>query len=302
MGVGELALIVEHNAKTRGTLTRICHRIGVATHGASSWREAELRIKKRYYDFIILDIDLPGSSCIETIRAIRRLGLDPCILVTAPFKSSAAVVSCLKAGAYDTILKPIRGEWARVIISRALERRRFYDDAQKKDHYWKLSIFDELTRIHNHRYFHYLLTKGINSAQRHRYPLSLLMMDLDNFKEYNDRYGHLAGDEVLKTLGPFFSGSIRAGDIVARYGGEEFAMILPHTNKSGARVMAEKLRRQVERLEFTPHGVAPHARLTISIGVASFPLDAKTKDELIKVADMALYCAKRENKNKVCCR
>jgi len=301
MGLGELILIIDANAKNRQILSRICRLIGIEAHKTGSWSKALLHLKRRYYDIIILSLDIPDSTGPEMIQMVRRFGLDSCIILTARFAEHRKIVKCLNVGAYDTILKPISVEWARLIISRAIERRSYYDDAQKMDHYWKLSIFDELTRMHNHRYFHYTLTKAINSAQRYGYPVSLLIMDLDNFKSYNDNYGHLAGDEVLRGLGAYFSRAIRAGDMVARYGGEEFVMILPHTNKSGARAMAEKLRGEVERMEFTPRGLTPPAQITISVGVASFPSDARTKDDLIKVADMALYKAKREDKNKVCC-
>ncbi|MCX6340424.1 MAG: diguanylate cyclase [Candidatus Aureabacteria bacterium] len=301
MKMGQRILIIEKDVRSREKLYHVCRAISPETHKASSWAKAQAHLKKHYHDMIIIGLTTPHLLNIETIRLIRHFGLDSCILVSGPFKDVNRIVECLCAGAYDVILKPINEEWAKITVTRAIERRRFYDEAQKKEHYWRLSIFDELTRIHNHRYFHYSLTQTLSSAQRYRFPLSILMMDLDNFKSFNDRYGHLTGDEVLRVLGAFLSRSIRAGDIVARYGGEEFALILPHTHKRGARAMAEKIRREVEALEFNPKGLGPPAHLTASIGVASFPRDARSKDDLLRKADSALYKAKHRNKNTVCC-
>jgi diguanylate cyclase (GGDEF)-like protein len=301
MKVGQRILIIEKDAQSRQKLYRACRAISPETHRATSWPKAQAHLKKHYHDIIIIGLDTPHILNIEIIRLIRHFGLDSCILISALHKDVDKIVECLSVGAYDVILKPINEEWAKITITRAIERRRYYDDAQKKDHYWKLSIFDELTRIHNHRYFHHSLTQALSSAHRYHFPLSVLLMDLDNFKQYNDRYGHLAGDQVLRVLGGFLSKLIRSGDMVARYGGEEFALILPHTNKKGAMAMAEKLRKAVEALEFNPKDAGPPAQLTTSIGVASFPRDARSKDELLRKADSALYKAKRANKNRVCC-
>lgn len=299
--MGQRILVIEKDAQSREKLYRACRAISPETHRAASWSKAQAQLKKHYHDIIIIGLSTPHILNIETIRLIRHFGLDSCILISGSYKDADKIVECLGVGAYDVILKPVNEEWAKIIITHAMERRRFYDDAQKKDHYWKLSIFDELTRIHNHRYFHYSLTQALSSAQRYRFPLSVLLMDLDNFKQYNDHHGHLAGDQVLRVLGGFLSKLIRSGDMVARYGGEEFAFILPHTHKKGAMAMAEKLRKEVETLEFDPKGAGPTTNLTTSIGVASFPQDARSKDELLRKADVALYKAKRNNKNMVCC-
>jgi diguanylate cyclase (GGDEF)-like protein len=133
------------------------------------------------------------------------------------------------------------------------------------------------------------------------------MMDIDDFKSYNDVNGHLAGDEVLRILGALLAKAIREGDTTARYGGEEFAVILPHTDKEGALLLAERLRYEVEKTQFLNEESGPRGCLTLSVGVACFSNDpakgeacTHSKDELIRQADKALYKAKREGKNKVC--
>lgn len=297
--MGHRILIIEKDARSRELLYRVCRSISPDTRKTSSWTRAQAQLKKHYHDIVILGLERSHASNVEMLSLIRHYGLDSCILVSGHFKDAKNIVACLKIGAYDAILKPVKKEWAEITITRAMERRKFYDDAQQKNHYWRLSIFDELTRIHNHRYFHYSLSQALSSAKRYRYPLSILLMDLDNFKQYNDSHGHLSGDQVLRVLGSFLLRSIRAGDLVARYGGEEFAFILPHTHRRGAIALAEKLRRDVGNLEFNPRGFGPPAHITASIGVASFPRDGRTKDELLRKADIALYKAKHENKNLV---
>lgn len=292
------ALIVDGRTGTREALGRVCRGAGLTVAVSPSWAEAIEELRGRYYDLVILCPDPRGHSGVEMIREIRELGLDSCILITAPPRRYRTIVECLTHGAYDTILMPVREEWAAVTVSRAIERRRYYAGARMKDHYRRLSIFDDLTRIHNHRYFHQSLSRGISAAARYSYPFSILLMDLDNFKAYNDLHGHLAGDQALRAMGMFLGKSIRAGDIAARYGGEEFALILSHTDKEGAFAVAERLRAGTEGIQRT-HRALP-APFTVSIGIASFPADGKMKDALILKADKALYRAKREGKNRVC--
>lgn len=158
---------------------------------------------------------------------------------------------------------------------------------------------DELTGLHNYRFFIEALGQEIRRGERYSTPVSLIMLDVDYFKEYNDRNGHAAGNEVLATLARLLSAPLRKLDIPARYGGEEFAVILPSTPKIGAQVVAERAREAVEQHRF-PHGEEqPDGRLTISLGVATYPADALEANELVRRADRALYTAKSTGRNQV---
>jgi len=150
----------------------------------------------------------------------------------------------------------------------------------------RLAITDSVTSVFNHRYFQERLTDEINRAERYPHPLSLMMVDIDSFKSYNDKYGHQMGDFILREIAQAMKINVRKVDIISRYGGEEFTIILPETNAEQAYIVAEKIRKKIETVG-----------LTISIGIAEY---RKTmgKDELIKEADEALYQAKREGKNK----
>lgn len=158
---------------------------------------------------------------------------------------------------------------------------------------------DGLTEVYNHRYFHETLREKIKSYEIDKKPISLIFLDIDHFKNYNDLYGHQSGDDVLKTIGLLLKSNVREGDIVARYGGEEFSIILPATLEQTAIEIAENIRVKIEETPFKGEENQPHGKLTASIGVSVFPDKAKNDVELIKSADDALYRAKFFNKNRV---
>ncbi|NOY38773.1 MAG: GGDEF domain-containing protein [Nitrospirae bacterium] len=172
-----------------------------------------------------------------------------------------------------------------------IEKARLYEKVQE------LATHDGLTGLYNYREFHNRLEHEFLRAKRYTKTLSLLMTDIDHFKRFNDTYGHMSGDEALRTIGRLIRNLVRSVDIPARYGGEEFTVILPDTPLKQAELVAERLRSSVASHPFFVEGKT--VSLTISIGIASFPEDADTKDELIKAADRALYCAKNGGRNRV---
>lgn len=181
----------------------------------------------------------------------------------------------------------ILGEMLGTVIENLLRKKRLEE----------LSNTDGLTGLFNHKYFQYRLEQELSLSKRYKPPLSLLMFDIDHFKKFNDTYGHQAGDAVLAQLAKLVKTGLRKVDIPARYGGEEFAIILPHTPKEGAHLVAERIRNDVENFHFGLDGGEP-LRATISVGVACFP-DFADKDDLIRAADQALYRAKEAGRNRV---
>jgi diguanylate cyclase (GGDEF)-like protein len=161
----------------------------------------------------------------------------------------------------------------------------------------EMATIDEKTGLNNFRFFDSTLRQEVKRALRYRRPLSLLMIDVDDFKRINDEYGHRAGDEALLAVGGVLRAKSRDVDIVARYGGDEFAVVLPETTLVAGIEAAEKLRRAMEEVSLK-HGDAP-LQITISIGVASLPVHARERDGLIEAADKALYVAKESGKNQV---
>jgi diguanylate cyclase (GGDEF)-like protein len=162
----------------------------------------------------------------------------------------------------------------------------------------RLAYTDAQTLLFNHRHFQVQLDEEVTRAQRYGRSVSLIMMDIDSFKEFNDTYGHPAGDQVLKDLAHVVKSNLRTVDIAARYGGEEFVVICPETQRDQAVILAERL---CIRIAETPLNVTASGpkRITVSIGVSCFPEDSITKGGLVDAADKALYDAKRAGKNRV---
>jgi diguanylate cyclase (GGDEF)-like protein len=161
-----------------------------------------------------------------------------------------------------------------------------------------LAITDALTNLFNHRYFQEELNTEILRAQRYKHALSMMIFDIDFFKTYNDRYGHLEGDRVIKQVAALIKQNVRQVDMVCRYGGDEFVVILPFTNLKGARFVAEKIRQSVEEQDLFNKETRKVIRATLSGGIATYR-EGMTKDELIAAADRALYRAKAEGRNKI---
>jgi len=167
------------------------------------------------------------------------------------------------------------------------------------------AVTDGLTGLHNHTYFHQRLDEELTRSERYGRPLSLMMLDLDDFKAYNDSYGHTKGDVVLAQVARVISASVRKVDVVCRYGGEEFAVIMPETDAEAARAAAERVREAVASMALPAEkagvgrALPSTGSLTVSVGVACHPTHAKTRVALIEVADRALYRSKRTGKNLV---
>jgi diguanylate cyclase (GGDEF)-like protein len=175
----------------------------------------------------------------------------------------------------------------------AVENSRLYELTSR------LAITDELTGLANYRHLQLRLDEELARAKRYGKHLSLLMLDADHFKEFNDAQGHVAGDVALAELGSIMGGLVREVDVAARYGGEEFSVVLPETDVAGAYVTAEKIREAIEVHEFADAEGQRTCRLTVSIGLASYPAHGQDKDSVLREADDALYHAKRGGKNRV---
>jgi diguanylate cyclase (GGDEF)-like protein len=182
-------------------------------------------------------------------------------------------------------LAALLGAW----MATALDNQRLSEQVEK------LAVTDDLTQVYNYRFLKTALRREMKRAARYRQDLSIIMMDVDNLKSYNDRHGHLRGSFLLRELARLISQMVRSWDLVAKYGGDEFTIILPQTSAEGAMAVAERLREGIERHAFP---LAAPGQITISLGVASFPADGDSMTHLIAAADRALYRAKREGRNR----
>ncbi len=174
----------------------------------------------------------------------------------------------------------------------AIENTLLYQETEK------LAITDGLTGLFVHRYFQERFEQEVSRALWTDSQFAFLMLDIDNFKQYNDRYGHIAGDIVLKKIAKLITSSVNPGDLVARYGGEEFGVLLVDTSKLEAEKVAQAIREKIEKKDFTLRRET--TKVYVSGGIASFPDDGKVKENLIERADQALYKAKAKGKNRIC--
>jgi diguanylate cyclase (GGDEF)-like protein len=162
-----------------------------------------------------------------------------------------------------------------------------------------LSLTDGMTGLHNYRYFAIRLKEELNRARRNKTRVSLLILDIDHFKNYNDTLGHQAGDEALRALGKVLKNTVRDEDVVSRYGGEEFCIILPGSSKESMRKLGERVRRMIEDFNFYKERVQPTGKLTVSLGGSTFPDDTEDLEILVQRADEALYHAKNLGRNQL---
>lgn len=174
----------------------------------------------------------------------------------------------------------------------ALRRVKLYEAIEE------LAITDSLTGVHTRRHFIERFEEELKRSMTRKIDLSLLMIDVDYFKNFNDKYGHLAGDQILQGIGKIIKEHIREIDIVGRFGGEEFCVVLPVTDRYGANFAAERIRTAVEATSIKAYDTT--VKVTVSIGIATFPLDGKTSAELVDKSDWALYRAKKKGRNCIC--
>jgi diguanylate cyclase (GGDEF)-like protein len=217
--------------------------------------------------------------------------------IVIPFKienvGDMALITAATSGEYaalltDDILGALQSH-----VQAALTNANKYDAIRRQ------VVTDHLTGLYNRRYFSNRAGEEIERSLRHQAPLSVLMIDIDRFKDFNDTYGHATGDRVLQTVARAMQDALRTSDICARYGGEEFAVLLPSTPGDKAYYVAERVRRTLSGTRYTGLGLPPEVNITISVGVATCPRDATVLDELMELSDKALYQAKADGRDMV---
>jgi len=284
-------LIIEDDEKLVQELEGILKNLGYKVWVANNPQEGLNLLKATTFACILTELRMPYMNGVELTRQVMRISPSTNVIVITPYNFISSAVEAMEEGAYGYITKPFNVSEIRVILERAVERHFLISKEREEGYYMRLSIVDPLTGIYNRRCLIIQMKNKVNTLKRQRYQkFSLLMIDIDDFKKYNDTKGHLEGDKLLKEMAKLFQDSAREKDTVFRYGGEEFVIFLEDTDKKGASIVAERIRSLINL--YTP--------TTISIGVSTFPDDGDTEEELISKADKALYEAKRGGKNKVC--
>lgn len=244
-------------------------------------------------DLILMDVIMPGMSGLETCKKMKEqesLQSIPIIFITG-LQEQAEEDACWQAGGIDFITKPVNPVTLRNRV-RAQLTLKFQTDLLRN-----MAYFDGLTGVYNRRYFNDYFARQVLTSQRLNQPLTILMIDIDYFKQFNDSYGHLAGDDCLADVAEALHISLkRPADLLARYGGEEFVAVLPDTDQQGAIHVAKLIQKNVEALGIA-HESSEFKQVTVSMGIAVSEPNQKNELPLTQLADEQLYQAKAAGRN-----
>ena len=302
-------LIVDDDRDSVDLLAEWLTMSGYEVTNARDGQEALRRIQSDRPDLVLLDLLIPPPDGIQILRAIKRdrvLSTIPAVVMTVK-RDVRTKVDCLRNGADDFIVKPFHFDELDAVLRSSLKKRYLYTSLERanqqlrdaNERLLKLTVTDERTSLLNDRYLKRRLSEEFKRAQRYVTPLSVAMLDLDHFKDANDKYGHDCGDQVLRDFGGLLKENARTTDIVGRFGGEEFLIVLPNTDGIRAAIVAERIRKAAEEHIYKYKEFL--VRVTVSGGVASYPANTQVRDEndLLKAADRALYRAKEVSRNRV---
>jgi two-component system, cell cycle response regulator len=297
-----LVLVADDDRITREYVSGLLRGNGLRVENVASGEKAIDRVARGGVDLVLLDILMPGMDGIHCCRVLKSMSLEgflPVVLLTGKTDTESRVEG-LRIGADDYVCKPFDERELLARLHSMLRIKRAHDEVNRaKARLEQLAVSDELTGLYNYRYLHTRLSEEFKRAERYRDPLACAMVDIDHFKEFNDRFGHDVGDRVLAEVAERLRAGVREIDVVARYGGEEFLLVLPSTHFAGALAVADRVWRAVGESPFQIDGTP--RQVTISVGVALFPSrDVTTKDQLLKAADKALYQAKADGRDRIC--
>ncbi len=301
-GMDSLAtiLIVDDEDDIRLMLQDFLTLEGYVVFTAQNAQQALEVLETTLIDVMIADLMMPKMDGIALTKAVNQLGLTVPVIVMTGFVSIEYAVESMKAGAADFVTKPLNLDHVLLIIEKVLEKRKLEKMAKESEFYRRLSHLDDLTEISNHRHFSLFLQAEIDRQQRYSRTLTLIMIDIDNFKHFNDTYGHLCGDFVLRQTAVLLKRSVRGCDFVARYGGEEFVVVLPETSGRDAVLAGQRILAEFA-VNFIKVGkMDKEERVSATLGMAFFPRHAHDQLELIARADQALYRGKAYGKNCLC--
>ncbi len=316
------ALVVDDEEAITNVVGAVLEQAGVRVSTASSGMHALEIFSDEVIDVVITDIRMDGMSGFELLKRIQLLDPAVKVIIMTGYNSYDMVLRALQAGAYEYLDKPLENHQAIISATaraydstllqrentRLLERlkisnsklsvanKRLVQLNKKLKH---LAITDSLTRLYNRRYIDQVIRKEAQRCNRYKDPLSVIVLDVDKFKDFNDLYGHDGGDQALCSVAETLSMCARGTDVVGRYGGEEFVVILTKTPPHNARIFAERVRQQIESQDIEMSSIGKTSRITVSIGIAgidntSDPIEGKT---LLLHADEALYAAKNSGRN-----
>jgi diguanylate cyclase (GGDEF)-like protein len=291
-------LIIDDDAAIRNGLHKFIMASGYTPFKASSSEEGLGILKAHKIHVVITDIILPGIDGLELTELIKKTYEDTDVIVMTGFSGNYSYKEAITKGASDLVFKPVRFEELLLRLKKVLKGRRLTNERNEMMAKLKeLGITDGLTKLYNSRHFYSQMEIEIGRADRYNHPLTLLLLDIDLFKNYNDQFGHLEGDKVLHRTGKIIKSCLRRMDTAYRYGGEEFTILLPETPTEEAMTVAERIRSRIEKETFSPQE-GKKVSITISIGVTEYCKD-EDLSVFVRRADRAMYLSKKNGRNRV---
>lgn len=293
-------VLVADDSPTVRTLVRMqLETAGYRVLEAEDGEQAVKAVRSAPVDAILLDVEMPVMDGLKTITALRQ---DPGtrdvpVVFLSSRDSGDDVVEALRLGAQDYLRKPPEEAELLARVAAAVEVRRLRAQLQQRtDELDRMSRTDHLTELANRRHLDEVLALTAGSTREHSFPVTVLLLDLDHFKSVNDRYGHEAGDVVLRCVGERLQGTVRAEDVLGRWGGEELLVVAPQTDLAGGRQLAERLRAAISAEPVqTPAGPV---HITTSVGGVTVLGPGHERDGVLRVADRQLYEAKAAGRDR----
>ena len=290
-------LIVDDDPNVRIPIQEFLEASGFKVSSAGNAEKALDLIQQDGINVVITDIQLPGMNGLEFTDTLKKQKNDIDVIVITGFSTDYSYEEAAEKGASDFIFKPVRFRELLLRLKRVLRERDLSEERDRMLNDLKnLAITDGLTKLYNSRQFYHQLELEMDRSLRYRHPLSLMLFDIDYFKNYNDTYGHLEGDKVLVRIGQTTKAMLRTMDTAYRYGGEEFTVILPETSGEEAITVGERLRSHIASEKFIHESQI--ISVTISVGIAQYVYHEYASD-FVKRSDQAMYQSKDSGRNKV---
>ena len=307
-------LVADDEITIRSLVGELLEDAGHVVTLAEDGVDALEKFNRTWHEIVFSDIRMPNMTGIELLAKIKEINENTQFIIMTSHASVENSVAALKKGAFDYIIKPfedldvIVDTTNRAIANLTAIRKQQYllntlsrqnvelGDLNKK--FREMAIRDGLTGLFNHRHTQERLSEEFARARRFQRELSILFMDVDNFKFYNDTHGHQAGDVILEKIGKLMTKVSRESDVVSRWGGEEFIIIAAETNKKQACALAEKIRLLIAGHDFPHAAEQPLGKISLSIGVSTISEVTKYAEDLVRLADNAVYYAKDHGRNR----
>ena len=295
-------LIVEDNDKDLKLLRSHLEPFGHSIEVARTGRDAIKMVSQGNFDIALVDVLLPEMDGFQVCEAIKRddKTKDTQVLLVTCLNDLDNKIKGVELGADDYLIKPYDPRELETRIKALLKKKSYIDSLHSLyQQALNSALLDGLTGLYNHIYFKRFLDLEVKRSNRHDHQTALLMIDLDDFKHINDTLGHAAGDDILKSMGKLLKKAIREIDFAARYGGEEFVVVMPYGDPESLREVGDRICRETAAMILPERCRSALSNITVSVGGALYPNEAKDAEDLIEKADYMLYKAKRAGKNRV---